>query len=126
LAAAFIGCGWERRAAKHKKHERLTQTHHHPPRPAPRPAAFGLSLFAKSSNQARADLLLKGLPGLVGMLVGLAPTLGQYYKPEPDVGFGSSAGGGGSSASGSSGGSEGGNGVAAAAVAEPMAAASGK
>ncbi len=34
--------------------------------------AFGLSLFAKSSNAARADLLVKGLPGLVVMLVQLA------------------------------------------------------
>lgn len=34
--------------------------------------AFGLSLFAKSSNAARADLLVKGLPGLVVMLFELA------------------------------------------------------
>ena len=34
--------------------------------------AFGLSLFAKSSNAARADLLIKGLPGLVVMLAQLA------------------------------------------------------
>lgn len=43
-------------------------------------AGFGLSLFAKSSNQARLDLLAKGLPGLVVMLSGLVPTLGNYYK----------------------------------------------
>lgn len=42
-------------------------------------AAFGLSLFANSSNQARADLLVKGLPGLLGMLLELAPTMGDYY-----------------------------------------------
>lgn len=36
---------------------------------------FGLSLFAKSSNAARADLLQKGLPGLVVMLGRLAKTL---------------------------------------------------
>lgn len=36
---------------------------------------FGLSLFAKSSNAARANLLQKGLPGLVGMLGKLAKTL---------------------------------------------------
>lgn len=41
--------------------------------------AFGLSLFANSSNQSRLDLLVKGLPGLVGMLLELAPTLGDYY-----------------------------------------------
>jgi hypothetical protein len=40
---------------------------------------FGLSLFANSSNQSRLDLLVKGLPGLVGMLLELAPTLGDYY-----------------------------------------------
>lgn len=40
---------------------------------------FGLSLFAKSSNTARANLLSKGLPGLVVMLAGLVPTLGDYY-----------------------------------------------
>lgn len=34
--------------------------------------AFGLSLFAKSSNATRADLLIKGLPGLVVMLAQLA------------------------------------------------------
>lgn len=33
---------------------------------------FGLALFAKSSNAARADLLVKGLPGLVRMLARLA------------------------------------------------------
>jgi lycopene beta-cyclase len=37
---------------------------------------FGLSLFAKSSNGARANLLVKGLPGLLGMLLGLTRTLG--------------------------------------------------
>lgn len=40
---------------------------------------FGLSLFANSSNQSRLDLLQKGLPGLAGMLLELAPTLGDYY-----------------------------------------------
>ncbi len=53
----------------------------------PHHAAFGLSLFSKSSNQARADLLGKGLPGLVTMLVGLAPTFGDYYDvPGSEVG----------------------------------------
>jgi lycopene beta-cyclase len=41
--------------------------------------AFGLSLFANSSNQSRLDLLVKGLPGLMKMLLELAPTLGDYY-----------------------------------------------
>lgn len=36
---------------------------------------FGLSLFVNSSNQARANLLQKGLPGLVVMLGRLAKTL---------------------------------------------------
>ena len=36
---------------------------------------FGLSLFAKSSNQARLNLLQKGLPGLLVMLANLAKTL---------------------------------------------------
>jgi hypothetical protein len=47
--------------------------------PSPCCAAFGLSLFANSSNQARLDLLVKGLPGLLGMLLELAPTMGDYY-----------------------------------------------
>ncbi|GBF92105.1 lycopene beta cyclase [Raphidocelis subcapitata] len=103
--------------------------------------AFGLSLFAKSSNQARSDLLIKGLPGLFGMLAGLLPTLGQYYPPEPASAFGGGAGGGAASGSGgdggdggggAGGGGGGGNGVpsaaaaAAAAAAEPVAAAVGK
>ena len=37
---------------------------------------FGLSLFAKSSNEARLNLLVKGLPGLAGMLFGLLRTIG--------------------------------------------------
>jgi flavin-dependent dehydrogenase len=46
---------------------------------------FGLSLFAKSSPAARANLLARGLPGLVGMLVGLAPTVfGDYYPKDID------------------------------------------
>jgi lycopene beta-cyclase len=42
--------------------------------------AFGLALFARSSNAARADLLVKGLPGLVRMLAELATGL---REPEP-------------------------------------------
>jgi lycopene beta-cyclase len=41
---------------------------------------FGLSLFAKSTNAARADLLVKGVPGLAAMLVGLARTVGAGPK----------------------------------------------
>ena len=41
---------------------------------------FGLSLFAKSSNEARANLLLKGLPGLLGMLLGLLRTVGYQDR----------------------------------------------
>ena len=44
--------------------------------------AFGLSLFAKSTNAARADLLVKGIPGLTAMLVGLAKTVGTESKRE--------------------------------------------
>ena len=38
---------------------------------------FGLSLFVKSSNAARLDLLQKGLPGLVRMLGRLAKTINK-------------------------------------------------
>ena len=41
---------------------------------------FGLSLFAKSSNEARLSLLVKGLPGLVGMLFGLLKTIGYENR----------------------------------------------
>ncbi|CAL5227513.1 g10498 [Coccomyxa viridis] len=37
---------------------------------------FGLSLFRHASNEARLNLLVKGLPGLVGMLFGLLRTIG--------------------------------------------------
>jgi uncharacterized membrane protein YgcG len=87
-------------------------------------AAFGLSLFAKSSNQSRIDLLAKGLPGLLSMLLTLAPTLGDYYglsrserRPgtlgagrDGEGGSGGSNGGGG----GGSGGGGGGSGTAGA------------
>ncbi len=36
---------------------------------------FGLQLFVKSSNEARVNLLSKGLPGLLVMLAKLAKTL---------------------------------------------------
>lgn len=38
---------------------------------------FGLSLFVQSSNQARLNLLQKGLPGLVVMLTRLSQTFGK-------------------------------------------------
>ena len=40
---------------------------------------FGLNLFAKSSNDARANLLVKGLPGLFVLLASIVPTFGDYY-----------------------------------------------
>ena len=52
------------------------------PHPAPQLIAFGLSLFISANNQARTTLLKLGLPGLVTMLVGLAPTVGSYYKDD--------------------------------------------
>ncbi|EFJ41647.1 hypothetical protein VOLCADRAFT_107605 [Volvox carteri f. nagariensis] len=47
----------------------------------PQLIVFGLSLFLKSSNAARSSLLLRGIPGLLAMLVELVPTLGgaSYY-----------------------------------------------
>lgn len=44
----------------------------------PQLMAFGLALFANSSNQARANLVFKGTPGLVTMATGLAKT----YLPD--------------------------------------------
>ncbi len=41
----------------------------------PELVGFGLSLFARSTNAARADLVVKGLPGLAVMLTRLAKTL---------------------------------------------------
>ncbi|GLC47197.1 hypothetical protein PLESTB_001621900 [Pleodorina starrii] len=46
----------------------------------PQLIVFGLSLFVKSSNAARSSLLMRGLPGLVAMLLELGPTLGGYYR----------------------------------------------
>lgn len=37
---------------------------------------FGLSLFWKSSNSARFNLIVKGTPGLIQMLVNLFRTIG--------------------------------------------------
>lgn len=50
----------------------------------PQLIGFGLSLFAKSSNSARLNLLSKGLPGLVVMLARLAATL-PLGKGPPSV-----------------------------------------
>ncbi|KAK9845376.1 hypothetical protein WJX81_004833 [Elliptochloris bilobata] len=44
---------------------------------------FGLSLFVKSSNTARLNLLRKGLPGLLVMLAGLTRTIGYQPKGLP-------------------------------------------
>jgi len=44
---------------------------------------FGLSLFAKSTNTARLNLLVKGLPGLAVMLAGLVRTIGYQPKGLP-------------------------------------------
>jgi hypothetical protein len=96
-----------------------------PSLPAPHAAAFGLSLFAKSSNQARTDLLVKGLPGLVVMLAGLVPTLGKYYPDEPADAFCASSGSGsgsGGAGGGSSNGGRGGVVAAAPGAPAPMAA----
>ncbi|KAG2430978.1 hypothetical protein HYH02_013511 [Chlamydomonas schloesseri] len=48
----------------------------------PQLIVFGLTLFWKSSNQARMSLLQLGIPGLVVMLGGLAPTLNAQYYPD--------------------------------------------
>jgi len=44
---------------------------------------FGLSLFAKLTNTARLNLLVKGLPGLAVMLAGLVRTIGYQPKGLP-------------------------------------------
>lgn len=44
----------------------------------PQLMAFGLALFANSSNQARANLIFKGTPGLFSMFTGL----GKTYLPD--------------------------------------------
>ena len=46
----------------------------------PQLIGFGLSLFAHASNAARANLLVKGIPGLVVMLARLAQTIN--YGPK--------------------------------------------
>mmetsp|Transcript_12609 Transcript_12609/g.27244 ORF Transcript_12609/g.27244 Transcript_12609/m.27244 type:complete len:555 (+) Transcript_12609:195-1859(+) len=40
---------------------------------------FGLALFMNASNSARMNLLKCGIPGLITMLIDIAPTLGNYY-----------------------------------------------
>lgn len=51
----------------------------------PQLIGFGLSLFAKSSNAARLNLLSKGLPGLVVMLSRLAVTVGYEGRIQKDA-----------------------------------------
>ncbi len=47
---------------------------------------FGLALFVSASQDARLNLLKQGVPGLLRMLVEIAPTLsGSYYKDAPTV-----------------------------------------
>ncbi|GLI71151.1 hypothetical protein VaNZ11_016251 [Volvox africanus] len=48
----------------------------------PQLIVFGLSLFLKASNNARSTLLVRGVPGVLSMLVDLASTLKGYY---PDM-----------------------------------------
>ena len=50
----------------------------------PQLIAFGLALFAKSTNATRLNLLVKGLPGLVVMLARLSTTIGYNYRIEKD------------------------------------------
>ena len=50
----------------------------------PQLIAFGLALFAKSTNATRLNLLVKGLPGLVVMLARLSTTIGYNYRIEQD------------------------------------------
>ena len=51
----------------------------------PQLIGFGLSLFAHASNAARANLLVKGLPGLAHMLVRLAQTVNYGPKSRTDA-----------------------------------------
>lgn len=44
----------------------------------PQLMTFGLALFANSSNQARANLVIKGTPGLFSMFTGI----GKTYLPD--------------------------------------------
>ena len=46
----------------------------------PQLIGFGLSLFAKSTNAARLNLLVKGLPGLLVMLARLTGTVGYDVR----------------------------------------------
>jgi lycopene beta-cyclase len=48
----------------------------------PQLIGFGLALFINSSNAARANLLIKGLPGLAGMLARLTTTIGYNSRFE--------------------------------------------
>ncbi|PNH03618.1 Lycopene beta cyclase, chloroplastic/chromoplastic [Tetrabaena socialis] len=47
--------------------------------------AFGLALFAQSSNSARSNLVVRGLPGLLAMLAELTGTLRAYYPEEKSL-----------------------------------------
>ena len=50
----------------------------------PQLIGFGVSLFAHASNAARANLLVKGVPGLLVMLTRLAQTINYGPKNRAD------------------------------------------
>lgn len=50
----------------------------------PQLIAFGLALFANSTNATRLNLLVKGLPGLIVMLGRLLLTTGYNYRIQKD------------------------------------------
>lgn len=47
----------------------------------PQLIGFGLALFANASNSAKGNLLVQGAPGLIKMLIELAPTVSPSYYP---------------------------------------------
>ena len=47
----------------------------------PQLIGFGLSLFVNASSSAKQNLLVQGVPGLIKMLIELAPTLSTEYYP---------------------------------------------
>ena len=48
----------------------------------PQLISFGLSLFTHASNGTKANLMVKGLPGLLSMLVRLSHSVG-HTPPDP-------------------------------------------
>lgn len=51
----------------------------------PQLIAFGLSLFANSTNATRVNLVVKGLPGLLVMMVRLSLTAGHNMRIEKEA-----------------------------------------